>query len=112
MILLLGEVFTLGSFAGLLLITAFAPPLLVVVLVVLAIGAFLGFGLERIAFKPFRRFRDEASIKSRAMREATLLSSLAVSLIVRELLDLVFGGEGTGLQVVQMFFNENLATAI
>ena len=88
-----GEVFTLGSFAGLFLITAFAPPLLVVVLVVLAVGAFLGFGLERIAFKPFRRFRDEASIKSRAMREATLLSSLAVSIIVRELLDLAFGGE-------------------
>ncbi len=88
-----GEIFTLGSFAGLLLLTAVAPPLLVVVLAVLAIGAFFGFGLERIAFKPFRRFRDEASIKSRAMREATLLSSLAVSIIVREALDLSFGGE-------------------
>ena len=88
-----GEIFTLGSFAGLLLLTALAPPLPVVVVAVLAIGAFFGFGLERIAFKPFRRFRDEASIKSRAMREATLLSSLAVSIIVREALDLSFGGE-------------------
>jgi branched-chain amino acid transport system permease protein len=88
-----GEVYMLGAFAGLLAIVAFAPPLFAVVLLVLALGALLGVGLERIAFKPFRRFRDEASIKSRAMREATLLSSLAVSIVTRELMDLAFGGE-------------------
>jgi branched-chain amino acid transport system permease protein len=46
-----------------------------------------------MAFRPFRRFRDEASLKSKAMREATLLSSLAVSIIVREALELRFSGE-------------------
>ena len=88
-----GEIYTLGAFVGLLLITAMAPPLWVVLPLVLASGALMGWALERIAFRPFRRFRDEASIKSKAMREATLLSSLAVSIIVREGLELRFSGE-------------------
>ena len=86
-----GEVYMVGAFAGLMLITATAPPLLVVVLVVLAVGAMTGVGLERLAFKPFRRFRDEASLRSRAMREATLLSSLAVSIVAREVMTQLFG---------------------
>ena len=88
-----GEIYTIGAFAGLLLINAIAPPWWVVGLVVLAIGAFSGFALERLAFRPFRRFRDEASLKSRAMREATLLSSLSVSIVIREGLELKFSGE-------------------
>ncbi|HEY8907528.1 MAG TPA: branched-chain amino acid ABC transporter permease [Rhodoferax sp.] len=83
-----GEVYMIGAFAGLWLITQFAPPLVVVIL---ACGSLIGFGLERIAFRPFRRFRDEASLKSKAIREATLLSSLAVSIIVREVAEKVFG---------------------
>jgi len=88
-----GEIYTIGSFAGLFLITAAAPPLFIVILFVLAIGAFFGMGLERIAFRPIRRFSDEASLKSRAMREATLLSSLAISIVARELMSHFFGGE-------------------
>jgi branched-chain amino acid transport system permease protein len=86
-----GEVYMVGAFAGLMLITSAAPPLLAVVLGVLAVGAMTGVGLERLAFKPFRRFRDEASLRSRAMREATLLSSLAVSIVTREVMTLAFG---------------------
>jgi len=88
-----GEVYMVGAFAGLMLITSTAPPLLAVVLFVLAVGAVTGVGLERLAFKPFRRFRDEASLRSRAMREATLLSSLAVSIVTREVMTLVFGSD-------------------
>ena len=88
-----GEVYMIGAFAGLMLITWTAPPVLAIVLFVLAVGALTGIGLERLAFRPFRRFRDEASLKSRAMREATLLSSLAVSITVRELMTLVFGAQ-------------------
>jgi branched-chain amino acid transport system permease protein len=88
-----GEVYMIGAFAGLLLITSAAPPLILVVLLVLAVGAVTGVGLERLAFKPFRRFRDEASLRSRAMREATLLSSLAVSIVAREVMTRVFGSE-------------------
>ncbi len=88
-----GEVYTIGAFAGLLVITAFAPPFVVVLLVVIAVGAATGFGLERIAFKPFRRFSDEASLKSRAMRESTLMSSLAASIVAREGLEIAFGSQ-------------------
>ncbi|QGY40441.1 branched-chain amino acid ABC transporter permease [Pseudodesulfovibrio cashew] len=88
-----GEMYTLGAFAGLVCINAFGSPLAIVILVALAGGAIAGIGLERIAFKPFRRFQDEASLKSRAMREATLLSSLAVSIIIKELIQHFFGAE-------------------
>jgi branched-chain amino acid transport system permease protein len=88
-----GEVYTVGAFAGLLMIVAFAPPLFAVLLLVMAVGALTGVGLERLAFKPFRRFTDEASLKSRAMREATLMSSLALSIIAREGIELIFGSQ-------------------
>jgi len=88
-----GEVYTIGSFAGLFLIAGLAPPLMIVVFFALAVGAICGVGLERLAFRPIRRFNDEASLKSRAMREATLLSSLAVSIVTRELMVHMFGGE-------------------
>jgi branched-chain amino acid transport system permease protein len=88
-----GEVYTIGAFAGLFVITAFAPPLLVVLLLVLAVGAVTGVGLERLAFRPFRRFSDEASLKSRAMREATLMSSLALSIVAREGMELLYGSQ-------------------
>ncbi len=87
-----GEIYMLGAFAGLLAALTFAPPFIVLVLIVAAVGALLGVGLERIAFRPLRRARDEASLKSRALREATLLSSLAVGIIVRQLVEILFGG--------------------
>lgn len=96
-----GEVYMLGAYAGLIAIVMLAPPLFAVLLIVLAIGALLGFGLERIAFRPFRRYRDEASIKNKAVREATLLSSLAVSIVVRELTEKIAGGD---MQVVPQRF--------
>ena len=86
-----GEIYMLGAYAGLLFITSTAPPLFAVLLFVLAVGAALGFSLERIAFRPFRRFRDEASLNSKAIREATLLSSLALSIVIRELVEKFFG---------------------
>ena len=88
-----GEIYTIGAFVGLMIVTAFAPPLAVVLLAVMAVGALAGFGLERVAFKPFRRFSDEASLKSRAMRESTLMSSLAVSIVAREGLEIAFGSQ-------------------
>lgn len=92
-----GEIFMLGAYAGLVAIAVLAPPFFALVLLVAAAGAFFGFGLERIAFKPFRRFRDEASLKSRAVREATLMSSLAVSIVTREVMEKFFGAD---MQVV------------
>ena len=88
-----GEVYMLGAFAGLFATLALAPPLFVAILLTGAVGAMLGVGLERIAFRPLRRSRDEASLKSRALREASLLSSLAVGIVVRELAEIGFGGD-------------------
>lgn len=88
-----GEMYTIGAFIGLVMIIALQPPLWVAILLAMAAGGLAGIALERIAFKPFRRFTDEASIKSKAMRESTLLSSLAISIIIKEALQLIFGAE-------------------
>ena len=73
-----GEVYTLGAFATLVAVTTLKAPLLAAVPMVIVVGLLAGLGIERVAFRPFRRFTDEASLKSRAVREATLLSSLVV----------------------------------
>ena len=88
-----GEIYMLGAFAGLMAALAVAPPLIALILLVAAVGALLGCLLERVAFRPLRRARDEASLKSRILRESTLLSSLAVGIIVREGAEIVFGGD-------------------
>ncbi|MFS2155983.1 branched-chain amino acid ABC transporter permease [Pseudomonas sp. Pseusp122] len=103
------EVYTLGAVAGLFLIGASAAPLAVIILFVVVVGALAGLGLERLAFKPFRRFSDEASLKSRAMRESTLMSSLAVSIIVREGLEL---GMGSQMQPVPVSYMLNTPIAV
>ncbi len=87
------EVYMLGAFAGLFIALALSPPFVALLLMVAAVGAALGLGLERLAFRPLRRGRDEASLKSRALRESTLLSSLAVGIVVRELTEIAFGGD-------------------
>lgn len=88
-----GEIYMIGAYAGLLAIVFLAPPWLALLLLVLAAGIASGIALERLAFKPFRRFRDEASLKSKAMRESTLLSSLAISIVVRESVEKIFGAD-------------------
>lgn len=88
-----GEIYMIGAYAGLLAIIFLAPPWVALLLLVLAAGIAAGIALERAAFKPFRRFRDEASLKSKAMRESTLLSSLAISIVVRESVEKIFGAD-------------------
>lgn len=88
-----GEIYMIGAYAGLLAIVFLAPPWVALLLLVLAAGIAAGVALERAAFKPFRRFRDEASLKSKAMRESTLLSSLAISIVVRESVEKLFGAD-------------------
>ena len=88
-----GEVYTIGAFTTLIGATALKLPLWAIVPLVLLVGAAFGWGIERAAFRPFRKFTDEASMKSRAVREATLLSSFALGLVVRETLDQIYHGE-------------------
>jgi branched-chain amino acid transport system permease protein len=88
-----GEVYTIGAFTTLIGATTLALPLWATVPLVLLVGGFAGWTIERLAFRPVRRFSDEASLKSRAVREATLLSSLALGIIIREVLDQVYRGQ-------------------
>ncbi|MEJ8570498.1 branched-chain amino acid ABC transporter permease [Microbaculum marinum] len=88
-----GDVYTIGAFATLIGATTLALPLWAIVPLVLAVGGLSGWTVERLAFRPVRRFTDEASLRSRAVREATLLSSLALGIVVREALDQVYKGE-------------------
>lgn len=92
-----GEVYTLGAFATFIGATLLQLPLWAVVPTVVAVGAVAGVAIERVAFRPFRKFTDEASLKSRAVREATLLSSFAIGMVMRESLDQVFHGEWLAL---------------
>ena len=83
----------MGAFTTLIGATTLELPLWAIVPLVLLVGAASGWGVERAAFRPFRKFTDEASLKSRAVREATLLSSFALGLVVREVLDQIYHGE-------------------
>jgi branched-chain amino acid transport system permease protein len=82
-----GDVYTIGAFTALIGATSLDLPLWGLVPLVLLVGGLSGWAVERLAFRPVRRFSDEASLKSRAVREATLLSSLALGIVVREALD-------------------------
>ena len=67
-----GEVYTLGAFTVLVGATALQIPLWCILPIVILVGAAAGWGIELAGFRLFRRFADEASLKSRAVREATL----------------------------------------
>lgn len=88
-----GEVYTLGAFATLVAASTFELPLWMTIPAVALVGAAFGWAVERAAFRPFRKFTDDASLKSRAVREATLLSSFAFGIITREALDQFYHGE-------------------
>ncbi len=92
-----GEVYTLGAFTVLVGATSLQIPLWSILPLVVLVGALAGWGIEFAGFRLFRRFADEASLKSRAVREATLLSSLALGIIIRELLDIAYKGEWQSL---------------
>ena len=64
-----GEIYTIGAFVGLLVITALQPPLWLVFVLVLLSGGIAGWVLERVAFRPFRRFRDEAGLLHQAVSD-------------------------------------------
>ena len=88
-----GEVYTFGAFATLIGAATLGLSHWLIAPLVVAVGAAAGWLIERLAFRPFRRSNDEAYLKSRAVREATLLSSMALGIVSREALDQVFHGQ-------------------
>lgn len=86
-----GRVHTLGACAALAFAAISAPRPWAWVLFALAIAAALGFGPGRIAFRRTRPVLDEATRKVMSLREATVLFSLALSIIVRDGVETLFG---------------------
>ncbi len=92
-----GEVYTIGAFTILVGATTLELPLWSIIPLVIAVGALAGYTIELTGFRLFRRHADETSLKSRAVREATLLSSLALGIVIREILDLIYKGDWKSL---------------
>jgi len=70
-----GDIMMLGVYAAFFLLTAGAAPLFAVVAGAVCFAMLVGFVVERIAYRPLRK----------AQEEATLISSLAVSVFIQNL---------------------------
>ena len=75
-----GDIMTVGVYTILVLITAFGIPLWVTVAISLLMAVAVGLAAERIAYRPLRA----------AGEETTLVSSLAVSIFLQNLLVMIF----------------------
>lgn len=75
-----GDIMTVGVYTILVLMTAFGMPLWATVLISVAIAVLAGLTAERIAYRPLRK----------AGEETTLISSLAVSIFLQNLLTMIF----------------------
>ncbi|NLY43516.1 MAG: branched-chain amino acid ABC transporter permease [Clostridiaceae bacterium] len=75
-----GDIMTVGVYTILVLMTAFGVPLWITVLLSVVIAIVVGLATERIAYRPLRT----------AGEEATLISSLAVSIFLQNLIMMLF----------------------
>ncbi|MDY0236537.1 MAG: branched-chain amino acid ABC transporter permease [Gudongella sp.] len=75
-----GDIMTVGVYTILVLTTAFGMPLWITVLISIIISVLVGLTAERVAYRPLRD----------AGEETTLISSLAVSILIQNLLVMIF----------------------
>ena len=78
-----GDIMTLGVFCILVLMNSLGVPLLVTLVLSVAIAIAVGLLMERLAYRPLRT----------AGEEATLISSLAVSTILQNMMTMVFSAQ-------------------
>lgn len=78
-----GEIFMIGAFVGLLLVTKFNVSIFAALAGAMAVGALLGYLLERVALRPLRR-REVSHL-------APLISTIGVSIFLESLALKVFG---------------------
>lgn len=78
-----GEIFMIGAFAGLMLVTIGKVNLFIAMLGAMLIGAVLGYLLERIALRPLR--------KRKVSHMAPLISTIGVSIFLESLALKLFG---------------------
>jgi len=72
-----GEIFMIGAFVGLMLVTKFNVSIFVALAGAMAVGAGLGYLLERVALRPLRR-REVSHL-------APLISTIGVSIFLESL---------------------------
>ena len=75
-----GDIMTVGVYTILVLSTAFGMPLWVTIIISIIISILVGLTAERVAYRPLRD----------AGEETTLISSLAVSILIQNLLVMIF----------------------
>ena len=75
-----GDIMTVGVYTILVLTTAFGMPLWVTIIISVIISILVGLTAERVAYRPLRD----------AGEETTLISSLAVSILIQNLLVMIF----------------------
>ena len=75
-----GDIMTVGVYTILVLSTAFGMPLWVTIIISVIISILVGLTAERVAYRPLRD----------AGEETTLISSLAVSILIQNLLVMIF----------------------
>jgi branched-chain amino acid transport system permease protein len=101
-----GATCVVGGFTGYFLIVNLSLPVWIAIIGVLCAGALLGFAVEKVAFKPFRQSPPLFAI----------VSSLAVAMIIENVLAAVFGEQtrsltpGIARRLVVPFFGVTLTT--
>jgi len=84
-----GDILTVGAYTALTLMVAFGYPLWLVIILSIIISVAMGLLIERVAYRPLRNAREET----------TLVSSLAVSAFLQNLITMVFSEQRKAFQL-------------
>lgn len=84
-----GDIMTVGVYTILVLMTTFGMPLWSTVLIAIVIAVAVGLSAERVAYRPLRT----------AGEESTLVSSLAVSIFLQNLMVMIFSPQRKAFQL-------------
>lgn len=81
-----GEIFMMGSFVGLLLVTKFKVNIFLALFAAMATCMLLGVVIERVAYRPLRN----------SSRLSALISAIGVSIFLATLAQMIFGADAKG----------------
>ncbi len=93
-----GDILMWGVYFALYAVVAFGMPWWLGFLVGIALAGFLGFGIEKIAYRPLRN----------APRISSLITAIGMSFFLESLAVVVFGGIPKSFNIYPKFFNHTL----
>lgn len=88
-----GDIMTIGVYVMLLFMTSTGMPLWAIILISVLVSVIVGVLIERLAYRPLRS----------ASEEATLISSLAVSTLLQNLLQMIFSPQKQAFKLPDFF---------